>query len=76
MARRDPTFWRSKSWCCSTFNSDARVSIYPKAAKAAFLFFCVIHVAAAREALVAQRFMVAAAHPLAAEAGYEVLTTN
>jgi len=49
------------------------VSICPKAAKAAFLFFCIIHVAAAREAVVAKRFMVAAAHPLAVEAGYEVL---
>jgi len=49
------------------------VSIYPKAAKAAFLFFCIIHGAAARDAVVARRFMVAAAHPLAAEAGAEVL---
>ena len=49
------------------------MSIYPKAARAAFLFFCIIHVAAARDAIVAKRFMVAAAHPLAVEAGHEVL---
>jgi gamma-glutamyltranspeptidase/glutathione hydrolase len=41
----------------------------------AALFLCcsVIGFAEAREALVAQRFMVAAAHPTAAQAGYEVL---
>ena len=41
----------------------------------AALFLCciVVSFAEAREAVVAQRLMVAAAHPMAAEAGYEVL---
>ena len=38
-----------------------------------FLFCIVFRFAEAREAVVAKRFMVAAAHPLAAEAGAEVL---
>jgi len=49
------------------------VSNHLKAAKAAFLFFCIIHVAAARDAVLATRFMVAAAHPLAVEAGYDII---
>jgi gamma-glutamyltranspeptidase/glutathione hydrolase len=42
-----------------------------KAAAAAFFLFCAC--AAAREAVTAREFMVAAAHPLAAQAGYDVL---
>ena len=42
--------------------------------RAGLLLFCfVFGFAQAREAVVAKRFMVAAAHPLAAEAGAEVL---
>src|SRR2546428_7236989 len=48
------------------------VSTFLRRAVAAALFlFCLV--ADAREALTAQRFMVSAAHPLAAEAGYSVL---
>ena len=48
------------------------VSTFLRRAVAAALFlFCLV--ADAREALTAQRFMVSAAHPLAAEAGYAVL---
>ena len=43
-----------------------------KAAAAAF-FVCVASLAWARDAVVAREFMVAAAHPLAVEAGYDVL---
>ena len=43
-----------------------------KAAAAAFFIFAVA-IAQARDALVAREFMVAAAHPLAAQAGYDVL---
>ncbi len=49
------------------------MNIAGKAAKAAFLVFCLASLAEARDAVVAKRFMVAAAHPLAAEAGAEVL---
>ena len=42
-----------------------------KAAAAAFFFFCAC--AGAREAVVAREFMVATAHPLAAQAGYDIL---
>ena len=38
-----------------------------------FLFCVVFGFAEAREALVAKRFMVAAAHPLAADAGAAVI---
>jgi gamma-glutamyltranspeptidase/glutathione hydrolase len=48
---------------------DAR--ILKKAAAAAFFVICAW--AEAREAVVAREFMVAAAHPLAAQAGYDVL---
>jgi len=44
-----------------------------RAAVAACLFFCLAAAASARDAVLASRFMVAAAHPLAVEAGYEVL---
>jgi gamma-glutamyltranspeptidase/glutathione hydrolase len=43
------------------------------AAAAAFLAFLVVGFADAREAVIAKHFMVAAAHPLAAQAGYDVL---
>jgi len=43
-----------------------------KAAAAAFFVFCAC-IACAREAPVAHEFMVAAAHPLAAQAGYDIL---
>lgn len=43
-----------------------------KAAAAAFLF-CAITWAHARDAVIAREFMVAAAHPLAAQAGYDIL---
>ena len=43
------------------------------AAGAAFLAFLLVGSADAREAVTAKRFMVAAAHPLAAQAGYDVL---
>ena len=43
-----------------------------KAAAAAFFIFAA-GIAQARDALVAREFMVAAAHPLAAQAGYDVL---
>jgi gamma-glutamyltranspeptidase / glutathione hydrolase len=43
-----------------------------KAAAAAF-FVCIASLAWSRDAVVAREFMVAAAHPLAVEAGYEVL---
>src|SRR5919109_5028479 len=43
-----------------------------KAAAAAFFVF-VASVACARDAVVAREFMVAAAHPLAVDAGYDVL---
>jgi len=49
------------------------VSFSNKAAAAAFFIFFLASLAEARETLVAKRFMVAAAHPLAAEAGAEVL---
>jgi gamma-glutamyltranspeptidase/glutathione hydrolase len=48
------------------------VSRFITRAAAAVLFIFVV-ICDAREAVVAKRFMVAAAHPLAAEAGYEVL---
>src|SRR5438045_5754990 len=44
-----------------------------KAAAAAFFFVWFCGAAAARDAVVAREFMVAAAHPLAVEAGYDVL---
>src|SRR5438105_2133052 len=44
-----------------------------KAATAAFFIFCFTAIAHGREAVVAQRFIVSAAHPLAAEAGYDML---
>src|SRR5438067_1571545 len=44
-----------------------------KAAAAAFFFVCFCGDAAARDAVVAREFMVAAAHPLAVQAGYDVL---
>jgi gamma-glutamyltranspeptidase/glutathione hydrolase len=44
-----------------------------RAAAAAFFVFCLVSLAGARDAVVTKRFMVAAAHPLAAEAGYQVL---
>ena len=44
-----------------------------KAAAAAFFVFCAGTLAEARDAVVAKHFMVAAAHPLAAEAGYRIL---
>jgi gamma-glutamyltranspeptidase/glutathione hydrolase len=44
-----------------------------KAAAAAFFLFCLCTLAQAREAVVAREFMVAAAHPLASQAGYDVL---
>src|SRR5213082_2874852 len=49
-----------------------RFSATTKAAAAAF-FVCIASVAGARDAVVAREFMVAAAHPLAVEAGYDVL---
>jgi gamma-glutamyltranspeptidase/glutathione hydrolase len=48
------------------------VTSWGKAAAAAF-FIWVCGCAAARDALVAREFMVVAAHPLAVEAGYDVL---
>src|SRR5258708_4397021 len=42
-----------------------------KAATAAFFFFCAC--VSAREAVTAREFMVAAAHPLATKAGYDIL---
>lgn len=47
--------------------------IAKRAAAAAFLFICGVSLAPARDAVVAKSFMVSAAHPLAVEAGYEVL---
>ena len=47
--------------------------IAKKAAAAAFFVFCA-SIAFAREASVAHEFMVAAAHPLATQAGYDILT--
>src|SRR6266404_6455711 len=44
-----------------------------KAAAAGFLLLCACTLAQARDAVVAKHFMVAAAHPLAAEAGYRIL---
>ncbi|MGQ0656086.1 MAG: gamma-glutamyltransferase [Betaproteobacteria bacterium] len=44
-----------------------------RAACLGLLLACCVEPAHAREAVVAQRFMVSAAHPLAVEAGYEVL---
>ena len=44
-----------------------------KAAAAAFFVLWTIACAEAREAVVAHEFMVAAAHPLAAQAGYDIL---
>src|ERR671935_2768438 len=49
-----------------------RLTLAKKAAAAAF-FVCVSTLAWARDAVVAREFMVAAAHPLAVEAGYDVL---
>lgn len=49
-----------------------RARLAKKAAAAAF-FVCVATFAWARDAVVAREFMVAAAHPLAVEAGYDVL---
>src|SRR3954465_4281070 len=49
-----------------------RFSATTKAAATAF-FVCIASVAGARDAVVARQFMVAAAHPLAVEAGYDVL---
>ncbi|HYY61451.1 MAG TPA: gamma-glutamyltransferase [Burkholderiales bacterium] len=49
-----------------------RLTLAKKAAAAAF-FVCVATLAWARDAVVAREFMVAAAHPLAVEAGYDVL---
>src|ERR671935_2548135 len=49
-----------------------RLTLAKKAAAAAFFVF-VASVACARDAVVARAFMVAAAHPLAVEAGYDVL---
>ena len=49
-----------------------RGRIMKKAAAAAF-FICLASLAVARDAVVAREFMVAAAHPLAVEAGYQVL---
>src|SRR5947207_9088927 len=43
------------------------------AAAAAFFIFCVCALADAREPVTAREFMVSAAHPLAAEAGYDIL---
>ena len=43
------------------------------ATKVAFFALCLVSNAEARDAVLAKRFMVAAAHPLAAEAGAEVL---
>src|SRR5256886_12290904 len=48
-----------------------KVSSPRRAAAAALFLFCLV--AAAREALTARRFMVPAARPLGAEAGYSVL---
>ena len=44
-----------------------------RAAQAALFAFCVSGFAEARDAVLAKRFMVAAASPLAADAGYQVL---
>src|ERR671936_817488 len=49
-----------------------RLTLAKKAAAAAFFVF-VASVACARDAVVAREFMVAAAHPLAVDAGYDVL---
>src|ERR671935_1764069 len=49
-----------------------RLTLAKKAAAAAFFVF-VASLACARDAVVAREFMVAAAHPLAVEAGYDVL---
>src|SRR5919198_5751594 len=49
-----------------------RLTLAKKAAAAAF-FVCVATLAWARDAVVAREFMVAAAHPLAVDAGYDVL---
>jgi gamma-glutamyltranspeptidase / glutathione hydrolase len=46
---------------------------WKKAAAAAFFLFCVIAPLHAREPVVAKQFMVAAAHPLAVQAGYDML---
>src|SRR5207302_5777319 len=45
--------------------------ILKKAATAAFFVFCAC--AYGRDAVVAREFMVSAAHPLAAQAGYDIL---
>jgi gamma-glutamyltranspeptidase/glutathione hydrolase len=50
-----------------------RVRLAKKAAAAAF-FVCVATLAWARDAVVAREFMVAAAHPLAVDAGYDMLS--
>ena len=44
-----------------------------KATQVAFFVLCLVGNAEARDAVIAKRYMVAAAHPLAAEAGAEVL---
>src|SRR3954462_12905972 len=49
-----------------------RLPVTRKAAAAAF-FVCIASLAWSRDAVVAREFMVAAAHPLAVEAGYDVL---
>ncbi|MFN2643973.1 MAG: gamma-glutamyltransferase family protein, partial [Burkholderiales bacterium] len=46
---------------------------FAKKAAAAAFFFCVLASALAREPVAAREFMVSAAHPLAARAGYEIL---
>ena len=51
----------------------SRLRTVRKAAAAAFFVFCVCTLVEAREAVVARQFIVAAAHPLAAQAGYDVL---
>ena len=46
---------------------------FTKKAAAAAFFFCVFACAFAREPVAAREFMVSAAHPLAARAGYDIL---
>src|SRR3954466_5325620 len=46
---------------------------FTKKAAAAAFFFCAFGLALAREPVAAREFMVSAAHPLAARAGYDIL---
>ncbi len=60
------------SWSITTSSDVFRIRL-SKAAAAAFFVLCFSAGAAAREPVVAREFMVSAAHPMAAKAGYEIL---